>query len=94
MANVTRMWECAFVAYHLNFLFEYLVRRKSDYIYAMKNAFFAFLLSPFMAFSGGYQTNIQSVKALGMGHCGVGCTGDASALFFNPGQANSLQGLQ
>lgn len=68
------------------------MRRKSDYIYAMKNAFFAFLFSPFMAFSGGYQTNIQSVKALGMGHCGVGYTGDASALFFNPGQANSLQG--
>lgn len=58
----------------------------------MKNALFAFLFLPFMAYSGGYQTNIQSVKALGMGHCGIGFTGDASALFFNPGQANSLQG--
>jgi long-chain fatty acid transport protein len=62
------------------------------YIYGMKWGLLAGFLWPICAAAGGYQTNVQSVKALGMGHCGIGFTGDASALFFNPGQASSLQG--
>lgn len=58
----------------------------------MKKAFLAILCLPMLANAGGYQTNVQSVRALGMGHCGIGYTGDASALFFNPGQTSSLQG--
>ena len=46
---------------------------------------FAFLMTPYLFFSQGYQVNFQGQKQQGMGLAGSAIYLDGSSLFFNPG---------
>lgn len=46
------------------------------------------------AFAGGFQLNVQSVRALGMGGAFTGWAYDPSAVFFNPGAMYQVKGHQ
>lgn len=57
----------------------------------------ALFLAPLMAFSQGFQVNLEGQKQIGMGHTGVGTLQDGASVFFNPGAVamlpeNYLQG--
>jgi long-chain fatty acid transport protein len=45
----------------------------------------AFALLPVLAFSQGFQVNLEGQKQIGMGHTGTGLVQDGASLFFNPG---------
>lgn len=56
-------------------------------------ALFFLLLSVFgTTQAGGFQVNLQSVRAAGMGHTGAGLYFDASAMYFNPGALSFVYG--
>lgn len=52
----------------------------------------ALLLTPFLASAGGFQLNVQGMKAIGMGGAGVAFGSEASSVFFNPGAMTQLDG--
>lgn len=45
----------------------------------------AALLGPLTVFAGGFQLNVQGLKAIAMGGAFTGVSSDASTVFFNPG---------
>jgi long-chain fatty acid transport protein len=44
-----------------------------------------FFFIPFLAFSQGFQVNLEGEKQIGMGHTGTGILQDGASVFFNPG---------
>jgi long-chain fatty acid transport protein len=52
------------------------------------------LLPAAMAFSAGYQLNLQGLRQLAMGGGGTAMPWDASTLFYNPGGLSRLEGMQ
>lgn len=52
------------------------------------------LLPAAMAFSAGYQLNIQGLRQLAMGGGGTAMPWDASTIFYNPGGLSRLDGFQ
>lgn len=46
------------------------------------------------AFAGGFQLNVQSVRAVGMGGAFTGFARDASSVFFNPAGLTNISGHQ
>src|SRR5258708_38881272 len=50
----------------------------------------ALALAPVMAFSQGFQVNLEGQKQIGMGHSGTGLSQDGAAVFFNPGAVAML----
>jgi len=54
----------------------------------------AFMLAPFITFAGGFQLNVQGLKAIGMGGAFTGIGSDASTVFFNPAAMTHLDGHQ
>ena len=53
-------------------------------------AVLAFL--PVITFAGGFQLNVQGIKAIAMGGAFTGIGSDASTVFFNPGGMCNLSG--
>jgi len=47
---------------------------------------------PLVSYSGGFQLNVQGIKAIAMGGAFTGIGSDASTVFFNPGGMNNLSG--
>jgi long-chain fatty acid transport protein len=47
-------------------------------------------LTPFLAFSQGFQVNLEGEKQIGMGHTGTGILQDGASVFFNPGAVAML----
>jgi long-chain fatty acid transport protein len=47
-------------------------------------------IAPLMAFSQGFQVNLEGQKQIGMGHTGVGTLQDGASVFFNPGAVAML----
>ncbi len=54
----------------------------------------ALLLPAAMAFSAGYQLNLQGLRQLAMGGGGTAMPWDASTIFYNPGGLSRLDGFQ
>lgn len=54
----------------------------------------ALLLPAAMAFSAGYQLNLQGLRQLAMGGGGTAMPWDASTIFYNPGGLSRLEGFQ
>ena len=54
----------------------------------------ALLLPAAMAFSAGYQLNLQGLRQLAMGGGGTAMPWDASTIFYNPGGLARLDGFQ
>ena len=54
----------------------------------------AFTFFPLLSYSGGFQLNVQGIKAIAMGGAFTGLGSDASTVFFNPGGMNNLKGHQ
>jgi long-chain fatty acid transport protein len=54
----------------------------------------ALLLPGAMAFSAGYQLNLQGLRQLAMGGGGTAVPWDASTIFYNPGGLSRLDGFQ
>jgi long-chain fatty acid transport protein len=52
------------------------------------------LLPATMAFSAGYQLNLQGLRQLAMGGGGTAMPWDASTIFYNPGGLARLEGMQ
>lgn len=52
----------------------------------------ALAFSPFLVNAGGFQLNLQGIKAVGMGGAFTGIGSDASTVFFNPAGMNNLSG--
>jgi long-chain fatty acid transport protein len=50
----------------------------------------ALAFAPVMAFSQGFQVNLEGQKQIGMGHTGTGLLQDGAAVFFNPGAVAML----
>lgn len=50
------------------------------------------LMAHHFAFAGGFQLNVQGVKAVGLGGAFTGLSTDASSVFFNPGAMSLLSG--
>jgi long-chain fatty acid transport protein len=59
-----------------------------------KKILFALILFPAITFAGGFQLNVQGLKAIGMGGAFTGVGSDASSIFFNPGALTNLDGHQ
>lgn len=57
-----------------------------------KTILLAFAFSPMFAFAGGFQLNIQGLKAVAMGGAFTGIGSDATTVFFNPGAMTNLTG--
>ncbi len=53
-----------------------------------------FLLPAAIAFSAGYQINVQGVRQVAMGGTGCGLAWDASTIFYNPGGLSDLNNWQ
>ena len=51
-----------------------------------------FTLAPFVSLAGGFQLNLQGLKAVAMGGAFAGVASDATTVFFNPGGMCNLQG--
>jgi long-chain fatty acid transport protein len=51
----------------------------------MKKLLFSLAMLPCIAFAGGFQLNVQGIKANGMGGAYTGLGMDASSVYFNPG---------
>lgn len=47
---------------------------------------------PVLSFAGGFQLNLQGLKAVAMGGAFAGACSDASSVFFNPGGMSNLSG--
>ena len=61
----------------------------------MKKILFNLLLiTPAVVSAGGFQLNLQGLKAAAMGGAFTGLSNDASAVFYNPGAMSSLTGHQ
>ena len=54
----------------------------------------SFVLPAAMAFSAGYQLNLQGLRQLAMGGGGVAMPWDAATLFYNPAGLSRLDGIQ
>tara|TARA_R110001592_G_scaffold120589_1_gene325171 strand:- start:18093 stop:19373 length:1281 start_codon:yes stop_codon:yes gene_type:complete len=52
----------------------------------------ALILSPVFMNAGGFQLNVQGIKAISMGGAFTGIGSDASTVFFNPGGMSNLSG--
>lgn len=52
------------------------------------------LITPAVVLAGGFQLNLQGLKAAAMGGAFTGLSNDASAVFYNPGAMSSLTGHQ
>lgn len=52
------------------------------------------LISPIVVSAGGFQLNLQGLKAAAMGGAFTSLSNDASAVFYNPGAMSSLTGHQ
>src|ERR1700712_5043690 len=50
----------------------------------------ALALAPVLAFSQGFQVNLEGQKQIGMGHTGTGILQDGASVFFNPGAVAML----
>ena len=50
------------------------------------------LCLPFLASAGGFQLNVQGIKAIAMGGTFTGIASDASTVFFNPGGMFNFEG--
>ncbi len=50
------------------------------------------LIAPLLSFAGGFQLNLQGIKAVAMGGAFAGVCSDASSVFFNPGGMSNLNG--
>ncbi|PKP44164.1 MAG: hypothetical protein CVT95_11320 [Bacteroidetes bacterium HGW-Bacteroidetes-12] len=59
-----------------------------------KLVIYASLFLPLSAFAGGFQLNLQGLKAAAMGGAATGIVSDASTVFFNPGGMSRLDGHQ
>lgn len=59
-----------------------------------KLIFFSAVLIPVFSFAGGFQLNLQGLKAAAMGGAATGIVSDASTVFFNPGGMSKLEGHQ
>ncbi len=53
---------------------------------------FLLVLAPYISLAGGFQLNIQGLKAVAMGGAFAGISSDASSVFFNPGGMSNLHG--
>ena len=51
-------------------------------------------LIPSLVFAGGFQLNVQGLKAIAMGGAFTAVGSDASTVFFNPAAMCNLQGHQ
>jgi long-chain fatty acid transport protein len=60
----------------------------------IKKIFFVLALAPAITFAGGFQLNVQGIKAIGMGGAFTGIGSDVSSIFFNPGAITNLDGHQ
>jgi long-chain fatty acid transport protein len=59
----------------------------------MKKIIFSLLITlPLLSFAGGFQLNVQGLKAIAMGGAFTGVSSDASSVFFNPGGMSNLNG--
>jgi long-chain fatty acid transport protein len=59
----------------------------------MKRIIISILVSlPILCLAGGFQLNVQGLKAIGMGGAFTGVASDASTVFFNPGAMSKLKG--
>lgn len=59
----------------------------------MKRSFLILMLtSPILTFGGGFQLNLQGVKAVSMGGAFTGLASDASTVFFNPAGMSNFSG--
>ena len=59
----------------------------------MKKIVFSILFClPFIVTAGGFQLNLQGIKAIGMGGAFTGIASDASTVFFNPGGMSNFNG--
>lgn len=47
-------------------------------------------VAPLLAFSQGFQVNLEGQKQIGMGHTGTGILQDGASVFFNPGAVAML----
>jgi long-chain fatty acid transport protein len=47
-------------------------------------------IAPLLAFSQGFQVNLEGQKQIGMGHTGTGILQDGASVFFNPGAVAML----
>lgn len=52
----------------------------------------AIIAAPMLCSAGGFQLNVQGVKAIAMGGAFTGIGSDASTVFFNPGGMSNLHG--
>jgi len=52
----------------------------------------ALFLTPFLALAGGFQLNVQGIKAIGMGGASGASGSEVSSVFFNPGAITQLKG--
>jgi len=50
------------------------------------------MIAPAICFAGGFQLNLQGLKAVAMGGAFAGVSSDASCVFFNPGGMSNLHG--
>ena len=53
---------------------------------------FLAIACPAFLYGGGFQINLQGIRAVGMGGSLTGVKSDASAIFFNPGAMSFLKG--
>ena len=61
----------------------------------MKKIVLSLLLSlPLIGQAGGFQLNVQGVRAIGMGGAFTGIAYGPASLFFNPGGMTSVTGHQ
>lgn len=59
-----------------------------------KLVIYASLFLPLSAFAGGFQLNLQGLKAASMGGAATGIASDASTVFYNPAGMSHLNGHQ
>lgn len=64
-------------------------------LFKMKKTIATVLLAaPLLSFAGGFQLNLQGLKAVAMGGAFTGVGSDASTVFFNPAGMSGLEGHQ
>lgn len=73
---------------HNKFLFLRKILKKP----MKKSILSALLCLPFLLSAGGFQLNVQGIKALAMGGAFTGVASDASTVFFNPGGMSNFEG--
>ena len=58
----------------------------------MRRILLVLMIAPVISFAGGFQLNLQGLKAVAMGGAFAGVSSDASCVFFNPGGMSQLHG--